>query len=514
VKELEPFWRFSGEEFRRRVEQVGQLPSIDVVRLRNGSTVTLNVTKKFHDSEDHARAKGFRVMIEKFQKKLPDMDFPINAKAESRVLVPWEHQKYPELAPNATAGLEGMLGGEFAPDWRGDGSVWESFRRTCDPSSQARRLFGSVRGASAMGPVFAHRPQVYLPAPEREMNNNQGDFTFVKDVDYDFDFCADPWARYNQGHFFSDWRTIPVLYPVFSPASARGFSDIVIPSHYYYSSTKKYTYGWDPEKKIINDVDYSEVAWENKTDKIFWRGATTGGGNSPPGFMKTYQRHRLLEMTASTMNDTTKEVTFPHPKTGEFITAEVPIKELNEDFMDMAFTKAVGCTPFPGGCKALQSYYRFSEPVPMGDLWKYKYLIDVDGMGYSARSMSLLISESAMIKSTVYREFFTDWIQPWLHFIPLSQSYKEIYNIHAFFSGASPAMLKAAGINSTALSTHSSKRTPEAEGPRLLRKIAEDSRDWKRAIARKVDMEAYVYRLCLEYARLWSDDREAMSYSV
>ncbi|KIJ43869.1 glycosyltransferase family 90 protein, partial [Sphaerobolus stellatus SS14] len=84
VRELEPFWRFSGEEFRRRVEQVGQLPSIDVVRLINGSTVTLNVTKKFHDSEDHARAKGFRVMIEKFQKKLPDMDFPINAKAESR----------------------------------------------------------------------------------------------------------------------------------------------------------------------------------------------------------------------------------------------------------------------------------------------------------------------------------------------------------------------------------------------------------------------------------------------
>lgn len=25
---------------------------------------------------------------------------------------------------------------------------------------------------------------------------------------------------------------------------------------------------------------------------------------------------------------------------------------------------------------------------------------------------------------------------------------------------------------------------------------------------------AYVYRLCLEYARLWSDDREKMSFSL
>ena len=25
---------------------------------------------------------------------------------------------------------------------------------------------------------------------------------------------------------------------------------------------------------------------------------------------------------------------------------------------------------------------------------------------------------------------------------------------------------------------------------------------------------AYVYRMCLEYARLWSDDRDAMSFSL
>lgn len=49
------------------VLQVGHLPSIDLVRLQNGNAITLNVQTGFNDSEVSARAKGFRVMIEKFQ---------------------------------------------------------------------------------------------------------------------------------------------------------------------------------------------------------------------------------------------------------------------------------------------------------------------------------------------------------------------------------------------------------------------------------------------------------------
>lgn len=36
--------------------------------------------------------------------QLPDLDFPLNTMAEGRVLVPWEHQKYPNLTVQYTAG--------------------------------------------------------------------------------------------------------------------------------------------------------------------------------------------------------------------------------------------------------------------------------------------------------------------------------------------------------------------------------------------------------------------------
>ncbi|KAG8783991.1 capsule-associated protein CAP1 [Serendipita sp. 398] len=505
IRDLEPFWQLSGEELRRRADQVGHLPSIDFVRLRQGKAVTLNIEKGSEDSEVSARAKGFRMMVEKFQEKLPDMDFPINSKAEGRVLVPWEHMSYPNMTEqDSSKGIEHMLGGQFVPDWKGNSSVWEAFRRTCPPSSQARRLFHSMRAPLKEGqrPVDLFEKAGLVSGPDE-------DFEFAPSVDDQYNFCRHPHAHMQQGHFFSDWRTIPVLYPVFSPAKTPGYSDILIPSHYYYSSTKKYTYGWDPVSMTVKDVDDGEIPWNNKTSKIFWRGATTGGGSSPPGYLASYQRHRFVRMT-SDRGDGNRTVIFADPPgTDNFVFARLPISKLNEDFMDAAFTKAVACVQYPGGCDALRREHRFTEAVPLGEHWRHKYLVDFDGMGYSARLFAFLASDSAVIKSTVYREFFSDWIQPWLHFIPLSQTYHEIYNIHAYFSGPSAFMTKA--IDRTA--NLPQKRSPkQLDGDEQLHQIARAGRQWKSTMGRKVDMEAYVYRLCLEWARLWSDDRDAMSF--
>ena len=118
-------------------------------------------------------------------------------------------------------------------------------------------------------------------------------------------------------------------------------------------------------------------------------------------------------MAAGSTNATRSVVFADPPESNNFVKAEVPVEEMNAEFMDTAFTKAVGCTGFAGGCKAMESYYRFMPPVPMGEHWRHKYLIDFDGMSYSARLLALLASDSAVIKSTVYREFFSDWIQPW-----------------------------------------------------------------------------------------------------
>ena len=59
-------------------------------------------------------------------------------------------------------------------------------------------------------------------------------------------------------------------------------------------SYNRYTYGIDPVNMITKETDNFEVDWEEKKNLIFWRGATTGGGSSPPGFLHQYQRHRCV----------------------------------------------------------------------------------------------------------------------------------------------------------------------------------------------------------------------------
>jgi len=189
----------------------------------------------------------------------------------------------------------------------------------------------------------------------------------------------------------------------------------------------------------------------------------------------------------------------------------VPIARLNSEIMDVAFVKATDAQNYPGGLKAMQEDHRFGNAVQLGRHWSFKYVLDMDGMSYSGRFMAFLASDSAVVKATVYEEYFSDWIEPWLHFIPLSSTYKEIFNIHAFFSGPSQSTLESA--NSTLLRAPLERRRSK-EGNRRLRRIARAGKQWKKTMGRTVDMEAYVYRLCLEYARLWADDRDSMNYTV
>lgn len=118
---------------------------------------------------------------------------------------------------------------------------------------------------------------------------------------------------------------------------------------------------------------------------------------------------------ASDMSRTNRTIVFADPPgSTNYVYTKVPVAALNEEIMDVAFVKVVDWYNFPGGLPALISAHRFDDDgVNLGDHWRHKYLVDVDGMGYSGRFFSFMESDSAVVKSTVYREFFSDWIQPW-----------------------------------------------------------------------------------------------------
>ncbi|KAJ3752502.1 hypothetical protein EV360DRAFT_88684 [Lentinula raphanica] len=580
-----------GHEMRRRIAEVASVASIDLVQVRKGNLSTISISKDgFVDDEVSARAHGLKAMLGASAADLPDMDFPVNAKAEGRVIIPWDRW--------AVAGQGGTTGGKIglgmgnrsyiedtAPhDTKGAGNVWDKWRRTCPPTSPARKSYTSIRSALVEGASPSHHHLVTGGITDATVPT--GPFAFSSSTSFNtVSYCEQPHLHYTQGHFFSDWRTLDDLYPVLSPARAKGFGDIKIPSHYYYGSTKAYTYGWDKAHQKVHSVDLGEVAWgdltdagpdgqggvddrdliidpkfdghnntshpprnsktgkESKRNKIFWRGATTGGGNSPAGFATLYQRHRAVRMadwdaegdveiwvpnTNVNVSSTSVSSSSTTPRNPTNVDAplkahRIPIAALNKALMDVAFVKASNANQYPGGLKKLQEEHRFAEGVSLGNHWQYKYLLDLDGMSYSGRFMSFLASDSVPVKSTVYEEFFSDWIEPWLHYIPLSSSYEEIYNIFGYFSGIPAEVVEEVYGDAVDPETGAPLFPPGTKVPAIpgapdgdarLQHIAQAGKKWKNTIARKVDMEAYVYRLALEWARLDAVDREAVTMKV
>jgi hypothetical protein len=122
---------------------------------------------------------------------------------------------------------------------------------------------------------------------------------------------------------------------------------------------------------------------------------------------------RFLRMTSDhlALNYT---ITFADPPdSSRFVLAKVAVKSLNDEIMDVAFVEAVGERNYHGGLPSMMEDYRFDHAVALGEHWAYIYLIDLDGQSYSGRFMGFMASDSAVMKGTVYREYYSDWIQPW-----------------------------------------------------------------------------------------------------
>ena len=104
---------------------------------------------------------------------------------------------------------------------------------------------------------------------------------------------------------------------------------------------------------------------------------------------------------------------------------------------------------------------------------RYKYVIDIDGNGWSSRFKRLMSSNSLVFKSTVYPEWYSDRIQPWVHYVPISLDYSDLFDSFVFFRG---------DING------------EGNHDALARKIAYAGAKWTRTFWREEDATAYMFR--------------------
>jgi hypothetical protein len=136
-------------------------------------------------------------------------------------------------------------------------------------------------------------------------------------------------------------------------------------------------------------------------------------------------------------------------------------------------------------CSYTSPKFHVELAMPMKEQFTYKYLPDVDGNSFSGRWRSFLMSTSMPMKATIYKEWHDDRLMPWVHFVPMDNSYQDVYGIMDYFLHGHDLAAK---------------------------RIAQEGKTWAEKVLRREDMMLYVWRLLLEFARICDDNRDNLGF--
>ncbi|WVR06184.1 hypothetical protein IAU60_003214 [Kwoniella sp. DSM 27419] len=307
------------------------------------------------------------------------------------------------------------------------------------------------------------------------------DTSFIYDPLQTYDFCYNPALLKQHGSLSFDFARDNVLRPIFQLSKfTRNPEFLTTPLEAYENFTT-------PEARS------KHVPWEKKSiSKLFWRGSSTGDSYSKRKDYTWRQSHRprLALMTQET--EGVRDV-WVKRKIAGWDKESWAVAKLNERYMDVGLTgKAHQCHSDDGTCQEMDAEIKFKGRVDPVEAAKYKYVFDIDGNGWSSRFHRLIMSGSVVIKSTIYPEWMSDWMTPWVHYIPCKIDYSDLYDIMSFFAG--PPDGRQGGHDE------------------LAQQIAEQGKKFGEEHWRWEDMQAYMFRLILEYSRLMADDRDEWSY--
>ncbi|KAK4702708.1 hypothetical protein P7C70_g3518, partial [Phenoliferia sp. Uapishka_3] len=301
--------------------------------------------------------------------------------------------------------------------------------------------------------------------------------SFIQDHLAAMDFCQFP-DRQNL-HGFTAWPgpRPGLVFPIFSFTGTSVHADFLAPPVDQYDNPV----GNDPE-------------WDDKDfDKILWRGSTTGADLNVPHMRKWSQRPRLLSLAKQTGTLTLPYAPNDTPGTlgpSELFSASA--LSLAYNYFDFKFLGQPAQCADPVACEEFRKNFQWDTWVSFDEQNRYKYQLDVDGNGWSGRFHRLLSGKSMTMKSTIFPEWYSDHIQPWLHYVPVSIDYVDLFPIMAFFRGG---------------------RDGFGSHDDLAKEIGAAGKEWAENHWRKVDMQVYFYRLLIEYDRIMNradDDPRSM----
>lgn len=123
---------------------------------------------------------------------------------------------------------------------------------------------------------------------------------------------------------------------------------------------------------------------------------------------------------------------------------------------------------------------------------RYKFVLDIDGNGWSGRFRRLMSTNSVVVKTGIFTEWFQPHLVPWFMYIPAKLDFSDLADIMAFFTG--------------------SPEQPDLAFDQTARALGHNGKCFVQRMFRYEDLQAYMMRLFLEYARVTAPDGEDMDF--
>lgn len=462
---LRPFWGISPALIRRKVATaIATNDYITGVSLRRGR---ISITER----GEEWRRNGIKAAIEPFIYLLPDLDIAFNRHDEPRTIIPYDQLSQLQERANQNYAKHSVKQRTWSARPQNLDSVlenqvnrspfiecthpftWLISTLSCPPDSPARTI--SFDGTDDYDPEIG---KAYTLNPVDLVQNR----TAATDV------CGQPLLR-DLHSFFNSPNTWSITHdpiPIFSPSKPTTFHDILFPAPWYLANMAVYDKALD-------------LPWNEKVTMLYWRGATTSGF-SDHGSWHFQNRQRFVE----SVEYPGKSSIMRKLESGDWTVEEVQ-RESYRQFFNVHFYLIDNCAG--DDCQAQKDYFDVRDKDPYEENWKYKFLLDIDGNAFSGRFYSFLQSNSLVLKQALFKEWHEARIKPWVHYIPVGFNNSDHLELVRFFA---------------------------EEGQDLAQEIAQKSSDWAKKNLRLEDMQAWVFRLLLEYARLVDDNRDELGFST
>lgn len=216
-------------------------------------------------------------------------------------------------------------------------------------------------------------------------------------------------------------------------------------------------------------------------------------------------RQRLVHLANNATNPL--PVLLPHPSQPTSYAYRLLAPSALGFNLDVAFVDSiVRC--WDNDCVNQAAEFGLANKSDFQDHWRHRFLVDLDGAGFSGRFLPFLNSRSLVFKAAVFREWWDGRLFAWRHFVPVDVRFHGLLSTLAYFAGT------GTGVTAENARETGEELVPMKGNVKAAEEIAEAGREWAGKLLRKEDIEIYMFRLLLEWARLTDDRRDELGFTA